>query len=58
MMHWFLRLEPIGPDVEMTVTGGMNRPPYQKDAGIAEVVRQGTGDLSRDRQGAFAATCR
>jgi len=24
-------------DVEVTVTGGMNRPPYQKDAGIAQL---------------------
>ena len=37
MTHWFLGLEPIGPDVEVTVEGGMNRPPYQKDAGIAEL---------------------
>ena len=34
MTHWFLGLEPIG--VEVTVTGGMNWPPYQKDAGIAQ----------------------
>jgi glutamate carboxypeptidase len=34
MTHWFLNLEPIGKDVELTVTGEMNRPPYQKDAGI------------------------
>jgi glutamate carboxypeptidase len=37
MTHWFLGLEPIGADVEVTVTGGMNRPPYQKDAGIADL---------------------
>jgi glutamate carboxypeptidase len=37
MTHWFLNLEPIGPDVEVRVEGGMNRPPYQKDAGIAEL---------------------
>jgi glutamate carboxypeptidase len=37
MTHWFLGLEPIGADVEVTVSGGMNRPPYQKDAGIAEL---------------------
>ena len=30
-----LALEPIGNDVELEVTGGMNRPPYNKDAGIA-----------------------
>jgi glutamate carboxypeptidase len=37
MTHWFLGLEPVGADVEVTVTGGMNRPPYQKDAGIADL---------------------
>jgi glutamate carboxypeptidase len=34
MTHWFLNLEPIGQDVTLTVEGEMNRPPYQKDAGI------------------------
>jgi glutamate carboxypeptidase len=37
MVHWFLNLEAIGPDVEVKVEGGMNRPPYQKDAGIADL---------------------
>ena len=37
MTHWFLNLEPIGPDVEVHVEGGMNRPPYQKDGGIADL---------------------
>src|SRR5258708_1222810 len=37
MVHWFLGLEPIGADVEVTRTGGMNRPPYQKYAGIAQL---------------------
>jgi glutamate carboxypeptidase len=37
MTHWFLNLEPIGPDVEVHVEGGMNRPPYQKDKGISEL---------------------
>ena len=37
MTHWFLGLEAIGPDVEVKVEGGMNRPPYQKDAGIADL---------------------
>ena len=37
MTHWFLGLEAIGPDVELSVEGGMNRPPYQKDKGIAEL---------------------
>src|SRR5258708_38457166 len=35
MVDWFLKLEPIGPDVEVTVAGGMNPPPYQNNAGIA-----------------------
>ena len=37
MTHWFLGLEAIGPDVEVKVQGEMNRPPYQKDAGIADL---------------------
>src|SRR5262249_5210319 len=37
MTDWLLKLEPIGPDVEVQVEGGMNRPPYQKDAGITEL---------------------
>ena len=37
MTHWFFGLEAIGSDVEVTVEGGMNRPPYQKDAGIADL---------------------
>ena len=37
MTHWFLNLEPIGKDVTLEVTGEMNRPPYQKDAGIADL---------------------
>ena len=53
MTHWFLNLEPIGKDVELKVEGEMNRPPYQKDAGIAQLFEKGKGDLSRDRQGAL-----
>jgi glutamate carboxypeptidase len=30
-----LGLAPIGPDVTVTVTGGLNRPPYEKLPGIA-----------------------
>ncbi|MGE0578278.1 MAG: M20 family metallopeptidase, partial [Reyranella sp.] len=37
MTHRFLNLEPIGADVEVRVEGGMNRPPYQKDAGITDL---------------------
>ena len=40
MVDWFLKLEPIGPDVEVKVEGGMNRPPYQKDAGIASLFEK------------------
>jgi len=40
MVDWFLKLEPIGPEVEVTVEGGMNRPPYQKDAGIAALFEK------------------
>jgi glutamate carboxypeptidase len=37
MVAWFLNLKPIGPDVQVEVTGGMNRPPYGKNPGIAEL---------------------
>ncbi|MBV8406773.1 MAG: M20 family metallopeptidase [Alphaproteobacteria bacterium] len=37
MTDWLLKLEPIGADVEVHVEGGMNRPPYQKDSGIADL---------------------
>jgi glutamate carboxypeptidase len=32
-----LGLKPSDPDVKLTVEGGMNRPPYVKDAGIAQL---------------------
>ena len=35
-MHDRMRaLRPIGPDTEISVSGGINRPPFAKDAGIA-----------------------
>ena len=40
MVDWFLKLEPIGPDVEVKVEGGMNRPPYTKDAGITDLFQK------------------
>jgi glutamate carboxypeptidase len=40
MTHWFLNLEPIGHDVTLTVEGEMNRPPYQKDAGISALFEK------------------
>ncbi|MBI2738232.1 MAG: M20 family metallopeptidase [Rhodospirillales bacterium] len=40
MTHWFLNLEPIGNDVTLTVEGEMNRPPYQKDAGITALFEK------------------
>ena len=33
-----LGLAPFGPDVEVEVTGGMNRPPYEKDASIEALL--------------------
>ena len=40
MTHWFLNLEPIGHDVTLAVEGEMNRPPYQKDAGISALFEK------------------
>ena len=47
MTHWFLGLEPIGEDVELTVTGDMNRPPYQKDAGITALFERRRRSIAR-----------
>ena len=35
MCDRILGLTPIGPDIEVTVSGGMNRPGYEKDDGIS-----------------------
>ena len=35
--HRLLALAPNDPDVTVRVTGGMNRPPYSKDAGISRL---------------------
>jgi glutamate carboxypeptidase len=32
-----LALKPIGPDVTLTVTGGINRPPFVRDAGVVKL---------------------
>jgi glutamate carboxypeptidase len=40
MTATLLGLQPIGEDVEVSVEGGMNRPPYRKDAGIAALFAQ------------------
>ena len=38
MVGRILGLKPIGPDTTLTVTGGINRPPYGKNAGIAALL--------------------
>lgn len=46
-----LDLRPIGPDVTVTVTGGMNRPPYERSEGIGrlyEKARELAGGLGID----------
>lgn len=35
-----LRLKPVGPDVKLAVTGGMNRPPFEKSDAIDALLRQ------------------
>jgi glutamate carboxypeptidase len=42
-----LGLQPVDPDVKLKVTGGMNRPPFEKSAAIAALLRQAQ-DLARD----------
>jgi len=39
----FLALKPIGPDIKLSVAGGMNRPPYGKNAGIAALFEHARG---------------
>ena len=38
-----LALEAVDPDVELTITGGMNRPPYEKHAAIAGLFEHAKG---------------
>ena len=38
-----LNLKPYNEDVELIVTGGLNRPPYQKDEGIAALYEHARG---------------
>src|SRR5215475_5981447 len=42
-----LGLKPVDPDVKLTVTGGMNRPPFEKTAAIDALLRQAQA-LARD----------
>ncbi|MBU8539627.1 M20 family metallopeptidase [Falsiroseomonas tokyonensis] len=36
-------LQPQGPDVTLTITGGLNRPPYEKTPGIAALFEHARG---------------
>jgi len=38
-----MNLKPYNPDVTLEVTGGLNRPPYKKDAGIAALYEHARG---------------
>ena len=37
--RWLLGLKPYNPDCRIEVTGGLNRPPYEKNAGVAQLLR-------------------
>jgi len=43
MVGRILGLTPFGPDTSLSVTGGINRPPYGKTAGIAALLRHAQG---------------
>lgn len=43
MCQRILALTPHDPDVKLTITGGMNRPPYHKDPGIAKLFDHAKG---------------
>jgi len=40
-------LKPIGPDTRLEISGGLNRPPYRKNAGIEKLFRHAQG-LAKD----------
>ena len=50
-----LGLKPINPDVKLTVTGGMNRPPFEKSEAIDALLRQAQA-LAREIGFALADT--
>ncbi len=39
----FADLEPLGPDVQLRVSGGMNRPPLERGAHVAELYERARG---------------
>lgn len=43
MVAKVMGLTPVGPDVTITVTGGLNRPPYEKLPGIAALFEHAKG---------------
>jgi glutamate carboxypeptidase len=43
MVAKVMGLKPVGPDVTITVTGGMNRPAYEKLPGIAALFEHAKG---------------
>jgi glutamate carboxypeptidase len=48
-----LGLKPVDPDVKLNVTGGLNRPPYTKNEGIARLfdhARKVCGEFGLDLQ--------
>jgi glutamate carboxypeptidase len=47
MCRRILGLKAVGPDTTLEVTGGMNRPPYGKDAGIEALFQHAKG-LARE----------
>ena len=53
MENRILSLKPHDPDVQLRITGGMNRPPYEKSAAVAELfelARKVAADVGFDLQ--------
>jgi glutamate carboxypeptidase len=53
MEHQILNLKPHDPDVALRITGGMNRPPYEKSAEVGalfELARAVAADIGLDLQ--------
>lgn len=47
MDRWLKSLKPRSPDVAVTVSGGLNRPPYEKNEGVARLYEHARGEAGK-----------
>jgi len=43
MHDWLMGIKAYDPDVEVEITGGLNRPPYEKNTGVARLFEHARG---------------